>query len=163
MKCGDSDLLNPPPSTLMHMGIVNDFSWPICIITLRELCCCDLVHTKQTSSQSPNFTYKTLTSAPLEEHRKDGALQRFWCLNNENTALVQAMPKASAIQREGFVCTLLKRCFLSLCLGESKCKRHFAFFPRDWQSLGLLSEVCKDFQKSLNCGGPFEGLGLFMS
>lgn len=151
------------PTPLTHTGIVNDFSWPICTITLHKLCCCcDLGHTKQKFSQRPNFTYRTLTYTPVEKHRKDGALQGFWCLNNGNTALVQAMSKASTIQREGFVCLLLKRCSLSLCLGKSKCKRHFVFFPRDWQSSGLLSEVCKDFQKSLNCGGPFQGLGLFM-
>lgn len=38
MKCGDTDLLNPPPSTLMHTGIVSDYSWPICMITLHKLC-----------------------------------------------------------------------------------------------------------------------------
>lgn len=161
MKCGDSDLLNPPPSRTRVLSITSAGLF-VRLPCTSFVCCCDLGHTEQKFSQRPNFTYRTLTYTPVEKHRKDGALQGFWCLNNGNTALVQAMSKASAIQREGFVCLLLKRCSLSLCLGKSKCKRHFVFFPRDWQSSGLLSEVCKDFQKSLNCGGPFQGLGLFM-
>ena len=160
MKCGDSDLVNTP---LMHMGIVSDSRWCICMITLHKLCSLMWLGAYQTEIQpKPKLHIQNTDFYPSR-----GAQERWGSAGI--LALEQWKYRSSARHAQSISCSkrrlclhTLKRCFLSLCLGESKCKRHFSCCPTTWQSSGLLSEVCKDFQRSLNCGGPFQGLWLFM-
>lgn len=137
VKCEDSALLTQP----LHPSASGHCQWPqlpFCVSTHTSVLCCPggcqtEIHTAHTNRCS---------------HPSGGAGQMgLWCWNGDNTDLVQAMSTASATPREDFVCTPLKSCSLSLCLGESKTKRHFPPSPGTGRALGCCQKSPRTLRK----------------
>lgn len=125
------------PTTLMHVGNVNEFSVSIYVITLPKL----------STLLWPDAYQTGIWPKPKLHVQKTDFSPRILVLEERKFSSGACHPQSTSHSEERALSTHSLRGTVSLCLGESKQKRHFSPSPGTIRAWSCCLNFAKTFRK----------------